>query len=117
MLIKKGKEDAYNHFIEINSHDPYSLGVVRFMTAWAGYLEKEIDKYGDPEKAIYERKDDTMRKADDEAGGITGFMYGCAVNALREFWEYGDILNRIHNKEYGVENDNGTVNPAVLTIG
>ena len=117
MLIKKGKEAAYKHFVEINSTDPYSLGVVRFMIAWADYMEKEIDIYGDPEKAIYERKDATMCRADDDAGGITGFMYGCAVSALRELWEYGDILNRIHNKEYGVEDDNGTVNPAILTIG
>lgn len=117
MLIKEGKKEAYDHFIEINSHDPYSLGVVRFMIAWANLMEMEINKTGDPEKTIFDRKDELSNKADEEAGGITGFMYGCAVNALREFWEYGTILNRIHNKEYGVDDDSGTVNPAVFTIG
>lgn len=58
--------------------------------------------------------DSTSREADTE--GITGFMYGCAVNALSQLWEYGEELREWHNKEYNYEGD-GVVNPAILTIG
>jgi len=48
--------------------------------------------------------------------GITGFMYGCAVNLLSQCWKHGEELRKWHNKEYGHEGD-GVVNPAVFTIG
>lgn len=115
MLIKKGKEDAYKHFVEINSKDPYSSACVRFMTRWAELMEKTIKTNGQPEKVIALLMDKTAKEADTE--GITGFMYGCAVQALNEFWEYGEILNHYHNKAYGVDDNSGTVNPAILTIG
>ena len=53
------------------------------------------------------------RKADTE--GITGFMYGCAVNILSQCWEYGEVLRKWHNKEYDYEGD-GVVNPAIMTV-
>lgn len=58
--------------------------------------------------------DKTSHEADTE--GITGFMYGCAVNALSQLWEYGEELRRWHNKEYNYDGD-GVVNPAILTVG
>lgn len=57
--------------------------------------------------------DKASRAADID--GITGFMYGCAVNVLSQVWKYGEELRRWHNKEYDYEGD-GVVNPAVLTI-
>lgn len=47
--------------------------------------------------------------------GISGFMYGCAVNILAQCWKYGEELRIWHNKDYGYEGD-GVVNPAVLTV-
>ena len=114
MLIKEGKETDYKKYVEINK-DPYSSAVVRFGERWAELLEKAIETNGQPEKVIVLLMDKTAREADTE--GITGFMYGCAVQALHEFWEYGDILNYYHNKSYGVDDNSGTVNPAILTIG
>lgn len=43
-------------------------------------------------------------------------MYGGAVAALSQFWKYGEELRRWHNKEWGHEDTDGVVNPAVLTI-
>lgn len=63
---------------------------------------------------IVDIADSTSREADTE--GITGFMYGCAVNVLSQLWEYGEELRKWHNKEYNYEGD-GVVNPAILTIG
>ena len=56
-------------------------------------------------------------KASDEVGGITGFMYGASIVTLKNTWKYGKELNKWHNKQYGKEYAEGTVNPAVLTIG
>jgi len=43
-------------------------------------------------------------------------MYGCAVSMLSQCWKYGEELRRWHNKEWGHEDTDGIVNPAVLTI-
>lgn len=111
MKVKKGKELDFNLFVERNSTDGYSFGVVKYARQWADLLEKEIDRVGNAEEAIISQAEQLSCIADTE--GITGFMYGCAVQALSEFWEYGDILRKWHNKEYNYSGD-GVVNPAVF---
>ena len=110
MKIKEQKKQAYDHFVEINSNDSYSYMVVTFMRRWADLMEAEIESG----KTIPEVADKTCDEADTE--GITGFMYGCVVSALADFWEYGEDLRVWHNSEYNYNGD-GVVNPAVLTIG
>lgn len=110
MKVKVGKEEEYNHFVAINSGDGYSYGVINYMTRWAEMMETEIAAG----KTVAEAATETEFKADTE--GITGYMYGCAVNALSHLWEYGEELRQWHNKDYGYDGE-GTVNPAVLTIG
>jgi hypothetical protein len=90
MKIKQGKEESYKKFIEINN-DPYSLCVVRFMKHWAELMEQQIELG----KNVADIARETEIQADTE--GITGFMYGCAVNALIQFWEYGEQLKDIVN--------------------
>ena len=109
MKVKAGKEKDFNNFVEINSKDGYSYGVVKFMKRWADLMEKEIEKGA----KVADIADKTERQADTE--GITGFMYGCAVGALSQFWEYGEELRKWHNKEYNYEGD-GVVNPAIITV-
>jgi hypothetical protein len=60
---------------------------------------------------------------DADAEGITGCMYGCAVQALSYFWVHGEELRRWHNlntqlKDEGekANEDGGVLNPAVLNI-
>jgi hypothetical protein len=48
--------------------------------------------------------------------GITGFMYGCVIQALSRYWQFGEELRKWHNKEYNHEGE-GVVNPAIITIG
>lgn len=110
MKIKEGKEKEYNQFVEVNSHDAYSRGVVDFMHRWADLMEEMIASG----KRIPEIADKTSNDADID--GITGFMYGCAVNALSQLWEYGEELRKWHNKEYKYDGD-GCVNPAVFSVG
>lgn len=101
----------WEQWVEINSHDGYSLGVVTYARRWAKYMQHLMTKHS---KAIYQIADKASHVSDID--GITGFMYGCAVAMLSECWKYGEELRRWHNKEWGQEDCDGVVNPAVLTI-
>ena len=94
------------------NNDPYGSGVVRYVERWANMMETELEK-GAALKDIAEK---TSHDADTE--GITGFMYGCAVGALSQFWIHGEELRKWHNKNYDVpETESGVVNPAIINIG
>lgn len=112
MKIRPGMEEEYRKGYN-NNLDPYGHAVYVFLERWAELMEKDINVSGDPKKAIVNFAEVRSREADTE--GITGFMYGCAVNILSHCWEYGEILRKWHNKEYKYEGD-GVVNPAILTI-
>ena len=109
MKIKTSAEQAYQNFVEVNSNDGYSYAVVAYMIRWADLMEAEMAKG----KKLEDIAEKTSRDADKE--GITGFMYGCAVAALAEFWEYGEELRQWHNSKYGHHGD-GVANPAILTV-
>ena len=117
MKLKSGLESEYQSYKDKNS-DPYGSGVVRFGEKWADLMELKL-KEGLSVEAIAQ---DTSHEADSE--GITGFMYGCAVQSLAHFWEHGEELRRWHNlktqlREEGEEanESGGVLNPAVLSIG
>ena len=64
---------------------------------------------------------ETSRTADTE--GITGFMYGAAVDLLARHWEHGEELRLWHNldTQLGTEGERanasgGVLNPAILTV-
>lgn len=93
-----------------NNKDPYGAAVLSFAERWADLMEEKI-KSGQTLEAIAKA---TSHEADTE--GITGFMYGCAVQILSQVWERGESLRRWHNGEYG-HNGDGVVNPAILAVG
>ena len=99
---------AWDKMVEINSKDHYGNGVVKYARRWAKYMQQLIAEG----KTVIEIAEKASHDCDIE--GITGFMYGCAVNALAQSWKYGEELRKWHNKDYGYEGD-GIVNPAVLT--
>jgi hypothetical protein len=105
---EEGKK-TWDHLVEINSKDPYGNGVVKYARRWAKYMQKLIAEG----KTVAEIADEASNYCDIE--GITGFMYGCAVDALSRCWKWGEELRKWHNKRYGHEGD-GVVNPAVLTV-
>jgi hypothetical protein len=113
MKILNGKEQDYKEWYENQGAD-YGRACFRFAERWAELLEELInDSSENSDKVIIENADKTSYKADTE--GITGFMYGAAVNILSSCWEYGEALRKWHNKEYDYDGD-GVVNPAILTI-
>jgi len=83
MKIKDGMIDEYNNYVELNSKDGYSKGVIDFAVRWANLMEKEKEITKEIAEAL-------STTADTE--GITGFMYDCARGMLYRFWEYGDNL-------------------------
>lgn len=104
-------KDAWREGRAINL-DPYGNACYVFAEGWAKLMQIEIAKG----IAVKDCAKEASQKAD--YMGITGFMYGCAVNILSRCWRYGEELRKWHNKEYGVSEDKkGVVNPAVLTIG
>lgn len=128
MKLKTGTETEYQSYKEKNS-DPYGNGVVTFSERWADSMEKEMAKRGvdetQPAEVMRYMVDCAEAKSSEaDTEGITGFMYGCAVQSLAHFWIHGEQLRRWHNKEtqIGTEGDKanetgGVLNPALLNIG
>lgn len=117
MKLKAGTEKEYEEYKAKNT-DPYGGRVVSYGEDWAKLMEARMEAG----ETIPQMAEATSREADTD--GITGFMYGCAVNALSHFWEHGETLRRWHNKEtqIGTEGDKanetgGVLNPALLSIG
>jgi len=96
--------------------DPYGGRIMEFAEDWANLMEARMVKGEKLEDIAKE----TSREADTD--GITGFMYGAAVQSLSICWKHGEKLRIWHNAEHGVEStttskkNTGVVNPAILTI-
>ena len=116
MRIKHGMKKSYNDWLK-NNKDNYGRTCFVYAERWADLLEIEYIKAVNVpiEKIIEMYADDFSHKADEE--GMTGFMVGVAASILSQCWEYGKIFKVWWNKQYGVENAEGTVNPALMTIG
>jgi|ERR1035437_265880 hypothetical protein len=113
ILGKKG----YNEWKANQKHDGYGLAIFEYAEGWAKLMQKKF-----AEKNI-ENPDVTcmVAYADNCANelnfmGITGSMYGMAVAVLAQCWKHGEALRKWHNKEWGAENSDGIVNPAMFTI-
>jgi hypothetical protein len=113
MQIVTGREQERKDY-ETKNNDGYGSAVVRYENRWADLMEAEMAAG----KKLEDVAESASHTADSE--GITGFMYGCAVQGLARFWAHGDALRKWHNAQHGVTEEKaqgGTVNPAILTIG
>lgn len=117
MKVIESKRDEYTQYVEKNT-DSYGKAVVDFAERWAALMEERIEAGA----AVADIAQETSHVADTE--GITGFMYGCAVQTLAYFWEHGEMLRRWHNidTQFGDEGDKanesgGVLNPAIVNIG
>jgi hypothetical protein len=93
-----------------NNTDGYGKGIIDYAEAWANLMERRM--------ALGATLEDCAKQAshDADTDGITGFMYGAAVQTLATSWEHGEALRRWHNADYGQPNAKGTLNPALVTI-
>ena len=110
-------EELWQKGLENNS-DPYGQAIYRYAENWANLMEEAIEDGKELVKVAKQLSHD----ADDE--GITGFMYGAAVNVLAGVWYLGEELRKWHNldtqigNEGELANEKGTVlNPAILSVG
>lgn len=107
-------ENEYNEWKEKN-YDSYGSATFRFAECWANLMEDRMNLSElSPKDFIIKNAESLGHEADTE--GITGFMYGYAVFILSKHWKYGESLRKWHNKEYGQEDCDGVVNPAILTV-
>lgn len=100
-----------------NNTDGYGRACYTYAQRWAEMMEKYIEnghKLKDVAHVL-------SHEADEE--GVTGFMYGCAVNILSSVWIHGEELRKWHNLDTQISdegekaNKEGTVlNPALLNI-
>jgi len=109
-------EELWGNF-KANNQDLYGGRVVKYADEWARLMQVQIDSG----KTVAECAEELSRLADDD--GITGFMYGCAVQVLAKCWKHGEALRRWHNKEtqIGTEGDKanetgGVLNPALISF-
>lgn len=116
--IEVKDQAAYDSMVEKNSQDGYSACTVRYAARWANWMEKKIAEGAKVEDIAKQ----TGHDADIE--GITGFMYGCAVSILAQFWEHGEALRRWHNLDTQIKDEGekanetgGVLNPALLSVG
>lgn len=107
--VRHGQESEYQTFKENNISDPYMAVILAYAERWGGMMEQSIgDGFTLEEAAAH-----TKYEADTD--GISGHMYGCAVNILSNYWKYGEDLRQWHNGEYGYKG-NGVIDPAVVTL-
>lgn len=114
--MKMKDEVQWKVYVDSNAKDPYGARCVSYAQDWANFMERlakeDIDKLTDG--AFMDLAEATAKACDTD--GITGFMYGAAVQMLSECWFYGERLRRWHNKEEGAPNAEGVINPAILNL-
>lgn len=97
---------------------------------WEKAIVNNKDEYGkaciDTAKGVMELLDkekdfdchDLICRVDKEvkAGGLTGFMAGAVASMVSSFHSRGKEFKEKWNKDWGVKNSKGVVNPAIATI-
>lgn len=100
-----------------NNTAGYGRAIMAYAERWANLVEEGMAS-GMPLEKIAKK---ASHDADTE--GITGFMYGTAVQVLATSWAHGEDLRRWHNLDTQIHNEgeeankSGRVlNPALLNI-
>lgn len=109
---KKGWDDW-----KANNTDGYGSMIFQYAEGWAKVMQKEFANRNieNPDvTCMIAHAENCSRELD--FYGITGFMYGAAVSILSKCWKHGEALRKWHNKEFGQENVEGVVNPAIFVI-
>lgn len=96
MKIKSEKEKEFQEYIKPTGStfaQVMQAASVEYAQRWADLMEQKIAAG----QKVTDIAEETSNEADTE--GITGLMYGYAVNLLSYFWEYGEDLRLWHKEE------------------
>jgi len=84
--------------------------ILAYAERWARLMQLELSQ-GKTLAAVWQQ---TSHDAD--FGDMSGSTQALATHLLTECWVRGTGLRRLHNARWGVVSDEGTVNPAVITL-
>lgn len=112
--------EAWQSWVGANT-DGYGLAIMQYAQQWAEEMEARVARG----ETVAQCAKAAGTLVDERPGfGITGFMYGAAVQMLAKAWAHGEALRQWHNvdtagEEQGAQaNASGaTLNPALLRIG
>jgi hypothetical protein len=110
-------QEGYDKWKANQKGDGYGLACFDYAEGWAKLMQKEFADRDIEEPTVISMiafAENCSKQVD--FMGITGFMYGAAVSILAHHWKHGEALRKWHNKEFGQENSDGVVNPAIFTI-
>lgn len=124
MRFKSGMEEKYNKGKANNASDPYGARCFSYAEDWAELMEREIGASLDADPADVIQKHAKRCASEADYDGITGFMYGMAVQILSDCWEHGETLRRWSNSDLQLkdegdranEKEGVVLNPALLTV-
>jgi len=109
MTVKPELEGEYREYVEMNSKDPYSRGVLTASCMVAQGLDDGLSI----KNAV-----DTINEL-----GITGFMAGCMAQAISRFHPRGEEFRQWWNRDNQISDEGdraneagGVLNPAILNI-
>lgn len=88
----------------------YGTSTASYAERWARLMQLELANG----KELADIWEETLEEADLE--GMTGFSTILATHLLTVTWVHGGELRKLHNAYWGSDSEEGTVNPAVLTI-
>lgn len=94
--IKNGTELEYQKCKDANQ-DLYGRVVIQYAERWAEMMEQEIENG----MTVAEAAARTREIAD--TVGITGYMFGFALNVLGDFWEHGEELRTWYDQKYSFD--------------
>lgn len=107
--IQLANPERWEELVKSNT-DSYGAGIMKYARLWGKLMQRRMAETGLSVAEVAEQA-----SYDADIMGMSGFGYGCAVQALVECWSHGEELRRWHNAQYGHSGE-GVVNPAVLVI-
>lgn len=102
--IKPEMTEIWKKTVSENCMDSYSFGVTIAVI-------KSFEILDDDSKSPKEAQE-AWKGLD-----MTGFMAGCAASIISQIHLRGQEFREYWNKQFGSDSKEGTVNPAIMTVG
>lgn len=104
-------KDAWDAATSQIAESMYGTSIATYAERWARLMQLELSEG----KTLDEVWNSSCHEADLE--GMSGYSLGIATHLLTETWVHGAELRKLHNAFWGSDSEDGTVNPAIITIG